>query len=92
MSVRFASAPVPFAAKNIALDPARPITPEQLAWLLAANEDKRTIAVHCSDRAELLRVTRLFGAALRGALAAPEATTEAPAGVAPAGVAPAQAA
>ena len=66
MTVRFASNPVPFAARTIALPAGHVLTEAQVAQLVAFHTAKvADVAVVCADRPTLLAITHAFRAALR---------------------------
>jgi hypothetical protein len=66
MTVRFASNPVPFAARTIQLPAGHVLTEAQVAQLVAFHTAKvADVAVVCADRPTLLAITHAFRAALR---------------------------
>lgn len=66
MTLRFASNPVPFAARTIALPAGHVLTEAQVAQLVAFHTAKvADVAVVCADRPTLLAITKAFRAALR---------------------------
>lgn len=69
MTLRFASNPVPFAARTIALPAGHVLTEAQVAQLVAFHTAKvADVAVVCADRPTLLAITKAFRSALRPAV------------------------